>query len=102
MVFRRPELEKDNPIAPQPYVGPRRRLALARAAASKERTEENDLKKTLRVLTLAASRYVENSPTTRKTEKSLKILRDAIARAKRVLAVMPCGTSSRIARDRLG
>ena len=29
-VFRRPELEKDNPIAPQMYVGPRRRRALLR------------------------------------------------------------------------
>ena len=28
MIFRRPELEKDNPIAPEPYIGPRRRLAL--------------------------------------------------------------------------
>jgi hypothetical protein len=27
MVFKRPELEKDNPIAPEPYMGPRRRLA---------------------------------------------------------------------------
>ena len=36
MIFRRPELEKDNPIAPEPYVGPRRRLAMARASASGE------------------------------------------------------------------
>jgi hypothetical protein len=34
--FRRPELEKDNPIAPQMYVGPRRRRVLARAAASSQ------------------------------------------------------------------
>lgn len=86
MLFRRPELEKDNPIAPQPYVGPRRRLALARAAASRQSTEENDLKKTLQDLTRAASRYVDRVPKTRKTEKSLKILRDAIAQAEQVLA----------------
>lgn len=86
MIFKRPELEKDNPIAPQPYVGPRRRLALARAAASKERPEENDLKKTLQTLTLAASRYLDSSPKTKKTEKSLKILRNAIAQAERVLS----------------
>ena len=86
MIFRRPELEKDNPMAPQPYVGPRRRLALARAAALKEFTEENDLKKALQDLTLAASHYVDRVSKTRKTEKSLKILRDAIAQAKRVMA----------------
>jgi hypothetical protein len=85
MIFRRPELEKDNPIAPQPYIGPRRRLALGRAAASREFTEENDLKKALRDLTLAASRYVDRVPKTRKTEKSLRVLLDAIARAERVL-----------------
>ena len=86
MIFRRPELEKDNPIAPQPYIGPRRRVALARAAASREFTEENDLKKALRDLTLAASRYVDRVPNTRRTEKSLRVLLDAIARAERVLA----------------
>ncbi|HWV45835.1 MAG TPA: hypothetical protein VN039_07425 [Nitrospira sp.] len=86
MIFRRPELEKDNPSAPQPYVGPRRRLALVRAAASRAFTEENDFKKTLQDLTLAASRYVDRVPKTRKTGKSLKVLRDAIAEAERILA----------------
>ncbi|HSA86707.1 MAG TPA: hypothetical protein VLE46_11025 [Nitrospira sp.] len=89
MMFRRPELEKDNPVAPQPYVGPRRRLALARAV-SKEFTGENDLKKTLQTVTLAASRYVDSLPKTRKTEKSLKLLRDAIAQAERVLEAEGC------------
>lgn len=86
MLFRRPELEKDNPIAPQPYIGPRRRLALARTSASREFAEENDLETTLQDLTLAASRYVDRVPKTRKTGKSLKVLRDAIAQAERVLA----------------
>ncbi|MDI3467207.1 MAG: hypothetical protein OJF50_006028 [Nitrospira sp.] len=91
MIFRRPELEKDNPIAPQPYVGPRRRLALARATGSREFTEENDLKKTLRELTRAASRYVDGLPNARKTGKSLKVLRDAIAQAEWVLAAEDAG-----------
>lgn len=90
MIFRRPELEKDNPIAPEPYVGPRRRLALARATASKGFAEENDLKKSLQDLTLAASRYMDSLPKTRKTEKSLKVLLDAIAQAERVLAAEGC------------
>ncbi len=90
MIFRRPELEKDNPIAPQPYVGPRRRLAFSRAAASKEFTGGKDVKKTLQTLTLVASRYVDGLPKARKTEKSLKVLRDAIAQAERVLAAEGC------------
>jgi hypothetical protein len=86
MIFRRPELEKDNPLAPQPYVGPRRRLAMARAEASRELTEENELTRTLRTLTLAASRYVNSMQETRKTGRRLKLLRDAIAQAEQVLA----------------
>jgi len=86
MVFRRPELEKDNPIAPEPYVGPRRRLALARAASSGKSTEVGDLRDTLQTLIEAASRFVNRSPKARKTEKSLKVLRDAIGQAERVLA----------------
>lgn len=93
MIFRRPELEKENPIAPQPYIGPRRRLALARSLASRECTEEHDLKKTLQDLTLAASRYVDSVQRKKKTEKNLKMLRDAITQAERVLFVK--GSSSR-------
>lgn len=86
MIFRRPELEKDNPIAPEPYVGPRRRLALARAVVLEEFTEEHGLKTMLQNLTQAAASYVDGLPKTRKTQKNLKILQDAIAQAERVLA----------------
>ena len=84
MIFRRPELEKDNPIAPQPYIGPRRRLAMARAAA--ESTETDDVRKTLRVLTEAAARMVDRLPSVRKGDKDLRTLRHAIAHAERVLS----------------
>jgi hypothetical protein len=90
MMFRRPELEKDNPIAPQPYVGPRRRLALNRAAASTKFTGENDVKNALQVLTMAASRFVDGMPKSSKAKKSLQVLRDAIAQAERVLAAEGC------------
>lgn len=86
MVFRRPELEKDNPIAPEPYVGPRRRLAMARAAAAGESIEADDVRKTLRTLTEAVARVVNRLPNARKTDKDLKVLREAIAQAERVLA----------------
>ena len=42
-VFRRPELEKDNPVAPQMYVGPRRRLALARTASKAQAPAPEEL-----------------------------------------------------------
>lgn len=86
MIFRRPELEKDNPIAPQPYIGPRRRLAMARAATSAELSDAGDMKETLQTLTKAASRFVNSLPKARKADTGLKVLRDAIAQAERVLA----------------
>ncbi len=85
--FRRPELEKDNPIAPQPYIGPRRRLAMARAAASGEPIEATDIEDTLQTLTEAASRYVTALPKAKKADQRYKALCDAIAQAKRVLSV---------------
>ena len=86
MIFKRPELEKDNPIAPQPYVGPRRRLAMARTAASEKSREVDGMKETLEALTEAASCVVNRMPKASKTDKPLKKLREAIARAERVLA----------------
>ncbi|MDK2742323.1 MAG: hypothetical protein H8K03_06680 [Nitrospira sp.] len=90
MIFRRPELEKDNPIAPEPYVGPRRRLAMARASASGELNKPDDTRETLQTLTEAASRFVNSLPKARKTEKALKTLREAIAQAERALASQGC------------
>ncbi|HEY5931800.1 MAG TPA: hypothetical protein VIT63_02735 [Nitrospira sp.] len=86
MIFRRPELEKDNPIAPEPYIGPRRRLAMARAASSGKPAEVDDVKETLQALTTAASCFMDSLPKARKIEKGLKALRNAIAQAERVLA----------------
>jgi hypothetical protein len=86
MIFRRPELEKDNPIAPEPYVGPRRRLAMARAAASGKFIETGDVRETLQTLMEAASRVVNSRSPTRKPDTRLNALRDAIAQAERVLS----------------
>lgn len=86
-IFRRPELEKDNPIAPEPYVGPRRRLAMARAAASKRSTEAGDVTETLQILVEAASQFLKGVPKVRKPGKRLLALGDAIAKADEVLAV---------------
>lgn len=86
MKFRRPELEKDNPIAPEPYVGPRRRLAMARAAALENSTEAGNMKETLRTLASAAARFLREQPKVRKPGRSLTTLRGAIEKAKQVLA----------------
>ncbi|MGE0646031.1 MAG: hypothetical protein AB7P24_20445 [Nitrospira sp.] len=87
MIFRRPELEKDNPIAPEPYVGPRRRLAMARAAAPEKSTEAGDLRETLRTLATSAAQFLREQPNVRKPGKSLMALRDAIAKADHVLTL---------------
>lgn len=87
MIFRRPELEKDNPVAPEPYVGPRRRLAMARAASSGNPAEADDMNDTLWNLVEAASRYIDGLPKKKQTEKELKKLRNAIAQAEQVIAV---------------
>ncbi len=85
-MFRRPELEKDNPIAPEPYVGPRRRLAMARAAALKNEADVGNMKETLRALVRAAVRFLRDQPKVSKPGKNLVALRDALTKANQVLA----------------
>lgn len=86
MVFRRPELEKDNPIASQPYMGPRRRRARAHALSVEASAEMGEMKQVLQTLTEAGSRVVKSLPKTKTTVKHLRELRDAIALAERVLS----------------
>ena len=86
MIFRRPELEKDNPIAPEPYVGPRRRLAMARAVAAGKSAEPGDVRETLQVLAKAAAQVVKRLSHQRKADKDLQTLREAIAQAERTLS----------------
>lgn len=86
MIFRRPELEKDNPIAPEPYVGPRRRLAMARAVAAGKSAEPSDVMETLQVLAKAAAQVVKRLSHQGKVDKDLQTLREAIAQAERTLS----------------
>jgi hypothetical protein len=86
MVFRRPELEKDNPIASQPYVGPRRRRAAAHGVPEEEFSGIHEMKEALQALTNAASRVVKSLPKTKAKEKDLNALRVAIAQAERLLS----------------
>ncbi|HEX5647581.1 MAG TPA: hypothetical protein VFX56_11470 [Nitrospira sp.] len=86
MVSRRPELEKDNPIATQPYVGPRRRRAQASAVSMEESAGMGAMKDALQAMMDAASRVVKSLPKTKGTANDLSALRDAIAQAKQVLS----------------
>ena len=86
MVSRRPELEKDNPIAAQPYVGPRRRRAQASAGSMGESAEMGEIRTALSILTKAATQAVKGWPKTKATGKKLNALRDAIVQARQVLS----------------
>jgi hypothetical protein len=81
-VFRRPELEKDNPIAPQVYVGPRRRRALLREASLSPATRQRDMAETLQALTAAAERFVASVPSSKKLQEERTALLEAIVQAR--------------------
>ncbi|MCP9446262.1 MAG: hypothetical protein NNA22_01660 [Nitrospira sp.] len=84
-VFRRPELEKDNPVAPQLYVGPRRRQKLFRDAEHDLSAGGDPLAETLRTLSRAAKRFADSVPTLRNNQKERAALLKAIAEANRLL-----------------
>ena len=83
-VFRRPELEKDNPIAPQMYVGPRRRRALLREASLSPASRRGNIAETLQALTAAAERFVAKVPPSKKLQEERTALMEAIIRAQRL------------------
>lgn len=88
-VFRRPELEKDNPIAPQMYVGPRRRLALARAASKSHVSAPGGMAETLQTLTEAAEQFVTIVPPSKKVNRERSVLLEAITLAQQLLSGEP-------------
>ena len=81
-VFRRPELEKDNPIAPQMYVGPRRRRALLREASLSPASRHGDMAETLQALTAAAERFMAKVPPSKKLQEERSALLEAIVQAR--------------------
>ena len=88
-VFRRPELEKDNPIATQMYVGPRRRRALLREASLSPASRQGDMAETLQALTAAAERFMAKVPPSKKLQEERRALLEAIIQAKQLLSGMP-------------
>jgi hypothetical protein len=85
-VFRRPELEKDNPIAPQMYVGPRRRHALTRAALTLRVAPQESVVVVLQRLTEAAERFVAAVPPAKQLTQERKAVLKAITLAHKSLA----------------
>lgn len=83
-VFRRPELEKDNPTAPQMYVGPRRRRALLREASLSPASRHGDMAETLQALTVAAERFVAKVPPSKKLQEERAALLEAIIQAQQL------------------
>jgi len=81
-VFRRPELEKDNPTAPQMYVGPRRRRALLREASLSPASRQGDMAETLQALTVAAERFMAKVPPSKKLQEERSALLEAIVQAR--------------------
>ena len=80
-VFRRPELEKDNPTAPQMYVGPRRRRVLLREASLSPASSHGNMAETLQALTAAAERFVASVPPSKKLQEERSALLEAIIQA---------------------
>jgi len=78
---KRLELEKDNPSAPQIYVGRRRKV----------RTPQDDggtgILETLEHLMDAAEQFVNRVPTLKKHEAERQVLLDAITQAQLTLSV---------------
>jgi hypothetical protein len=85
-VFRRPELEKDNPVAPQMYVGPRRRQALARAASTLRVAPQESVAVVIQRLTAAAEQFVASVPPAKQSTQERKALLKAITLAHKSLA----------------
>ena len=83
-VFRRPELEKDNPTAPQMSGGPRRRRALLREASLPPASRHGDMAETLQALTAAAERFVASVPPSKKLQKERTALLEAIIQAQQL------------------
>ena len=78
---RRPELEKDNPVAPQVYS--RRK----RQPASGHPRRHPALLETLQSLTDAAESFVTRTPRSKRSEAERKALLDAITGAQLLLSV---------------
>ncbi len=86
-ISKRPELEKDNPVAPQIYVGPRRKRALARITASMPAQTPTGIETALQALVDAAEAFAHSLPPTQETDRERHALMEAISRAQTFLPI---------------
>lgn len=86
-ISRRPELEKDNPVAPQIYVGPRRKRAMARMASSTPTVAADDIATALQGLVDAAEQFVHSMPPLQETDRERTALLEAISQAQGCLSI---------------
>ena len=85
---RRAELEKDNPSAPEPYAGRRRKKAAqARAVRSSSAGRPTEMSQALLRLMETAERFVNGAPRSKKLEDQRNALLDAITQAQWLLSV---------------
>lgn len=83
---RRPELEKDNPTAPQLYVGPRRRSALSRTASASQTPAPDRMAAAMQALTAAAEEFVNGVPYVQELDMERNALLEAITQAQTLLS----------------
>ncbi|MGC4096576.1 MAG: hypothetical protein QM706_05620 [Nitrospira sp.] len=85
--LRRPELEKDNPVAPQIYIGPRRKLALARKASAELIAPSDGMAIQLQRLVQAAEQFVHSMAPMEETDRERHTLLEAISQAQGYLSI---------------
>jgi len=85
--LRRPELEKDNPVAPQIYVGPRRKRALARMTAAMPTQASPGIEAALQNLVNAAEAFAHSLPPTQETDRERQAVMEAISQAQTFLPI---------------
>ena len=86
-ISRRPELEKDNPVAPQIYVGPRRKRALAHKTLSELQAPADEMATRLQRLVEAAEQFVHSMPPVQETDRERHALLEAISQAQGCLPI---------------
>jgi hypothetical protein len=80
-------LEKDNPPAPQMYVGPRKRRVPQRVASGSRASDADELSQAFQTLLEASEQFVNHTPRLKKTEAKRQALLDAITLAELTLSV---------------
>ncbi len=84
-ISRRPELEKDNPVAPQIYIGPRRKRAMM--ASSRPMMASDKRTTALQGLVDAAEQFVHSMPPLQETDRERTALLEAISQAQGCLSI---------------